>query len=243
MHASNLPSPQSKATLWCLLLSLTGGILAVAPFFVGESMGQGRFALVLIGALIGLTALAVIPYFRNRTRVATELLDETKLLAHWTLTEGEWTAWMQLDEAAERRSKWKLFGVVAFFCVVIGGGFAWADPDAGFVVLGVLLGLCMVIAVIIPWSLRYTRARRLTAAREVRISTNGLSLGSELHIWHGFGARLEEASIQDGPPCLLEIIYSTRAKNQRAIREVRVPVPDSQRAVAEKVAITLQELL
>jgi hypothetical protein len=242
MNGSPDWSPKSKATAWCLGVAVLGALLALAPYTLQDTAGQGRHALVLIGALIGLTSLILIPYFRNRANVAEELLDEAQLLAHWTLSEEEWTAWISLDESAERRAKWKLFGLVLFFCVSIGGCFAWVDPKAGTIVLGVLLTLCVVIAVVIPWTLHSRRHGRLRAPREVRICKDGLRLGAELHIWHGFQARLEDVGLEEGPPCLLEVVYSTRAKNQRQLHELRVPVPAGRRQEALKVADFLYEL-
>jgi len=242
MNSSTDWTPKSKATAWCLAVSLGGALLAITPFFVGASFGQGRFSLVLIGALACLTALCLIPYFRNRSQVATDLLDETQLLAHWTLSEHEWTAWMSHDESAERRLKWRLFGLIFFFCLVIGAVFVWGDPKAGPIVLGVLLCLCALIAIIIPWTLRSRRLNRLKAPREVRICANGLRLGEELHVWHGFSARLEQVAMRDGPPCLLEIVYSTRAKNQRQFHEVRVPVPHGKNQAAVELAGRLDDL-
>ncbi|MBL9209212.1 MAG: hypothetical protein JNL92_02025 [Opitutaceae bacterium] len=224
----------------CWFAAALGAVLAAAPFLALESFGQGRYALVLIGITTALTALMVIPYFRNRARVVADLDTDDRLLARWTVPEANWQAWVEADDQVERRLKWKLFFVVLGFSVVIGGGFALADPEAGPVVLAVLLGLCAIIVVIILVTTRRQKRRRLAGPREVRIGCDGLRLGGELHVWNGFGARLESVELHEGPPLGLEFVYSTRAKNQRQINSVRVPVPSGEDARAAHVVAHLR---
>lgn len=231
-----------QATTWCLAVALCAALLVVSPFLMDKSIGQGRFALVVIGAIVGICSLVLIPYFRNREHVAEELLDDSQLLAHWSFTEEEWTAWMNLDERVARKAKWMLFGWVLFFCLFIGALFIWGDPQAGPALLGVLLALCAIIAVIIPWTLQNRRSGRMKAPREVRICRDGLRLGNELHVWHGFKARLEDIGLEEGPPCLLGIVYSTISRKQRRFHELRIPVPAEQHEEALKAANVLFDL-
>jgi len=235
-------STKTKATAWCLAIASCGALLALSPFLMDKSIGQGRYSVVVIGAIVGICPLVLIPYFRNREHVDEELLDASQLLAHWSFTEEEWTAWMNLDERVTRRAKWTLFGWILFFCLFIGALFIWGDPQAGPAVLGLLLALCTIIAVIIPWTLQNRRSGRMKAPREVRICREGLRLGNELHVWHGFNARLEDVGLEEGPPCLLEIVYSTMAKKQRRFHELRIPVPSGKHEEALRAANCLFDL-
>lgn len=232
--------PGHRAETICVGVALAGFLVAAAPFWVGKEWGSGRFALVLIGATVGLTALVVIPYFRGRRRVAAELAAADDLLARWEFAPAEWNAWVAVDARRESRAKWQLFALVLGWSVVIGAGFAWADPGPGTVVLGVLVGLCGVIAVVNAAVLRRQRHRRLLGPSEVRIGRDGLRIGDELHVWRGFGARLESAGIAPGHPPVLEIVYSTRAKNQRQIHTVCVPIPRGEEGRAAEVAARLR---
>lgn len=235
--------PRSTAEKVCWGVALLGVAATVAPFTVLASLGSGRFALVLLGPLAALTALLVIPLFRGRQRVAAALADDRQLLARWALSEGEWLAWVGEDAGRERRAKWQLFAVVLFFSVGIGMFFVWMDPSAGPVVLGVLLGLCAIIAAVIPWRVGYQERHRRQGEREVRIGRDGLRLGRELHVWRGYGARLEQVEVGSGTPPFIEISYSTRAKNQRQINVVRVPIPRGGDVLAAEVVVQLRESL
>jgi hypothetical protein len=110
--------------------------------------------------------------------------------------------------------------------VTIGGFFFWMDPEEGGPwVLGVLLGLCAVIAGVILLTTSLQRKHRLAGAGEVRIGEDGLWLSGELHVWKGFGAKLEGCDVVAGRPPCIEFVYSTPAKNQRQVNSVRVPIP------------------
>jgi hypothetical protein len=69
----------------------------------------------------------------------------------------------------------------------------------------------------------------------VRIAADGLRLGQELHVWRGFGARLESVDF-DAEARRLVFSYSTRAKNQRQLNVVRVPVPVDATGLALDIA-------
>lgn len=224
----------------CWILAGAGAVVAGAPFLWGESVGMGRYVLVLLGALLTGTALLVIPLYRARQRVTAALASDGELLGRWEVPADEWSAWVAEDAGRERSMKWQLFGTVLAFSVGIGGFFAWMDREAGPIVLAVLLGLCAVIAFAIVVGTRHQQRRRQGGPREVRIGRDGLRLGDELHVWEGFGARLEGVEVVAGHPPCLEIVYSTRAKNQRQINSVRVPIPRGGDAAAAEVVARLR---
>ena len=241
MDIPNAVTKRTTAEKVCWSIAVVGVAVTVAPFVWGESVGMGRYALALLGPLATGTALSVIPLYRARQRVAAAVDDESQLLARWEVPVDEWAAWVIEDAGRERRSKWHLFCIVAMFSVAIGGFFAWMDPKGGPWVLGVLLGLCAVIAVVVVLGTRHQQRRRQKGPREVRIGFDGLRLGEELHVWKGFGARLEGVELGVGQPPFIEIAYSTRAKNQRQINSVRVPIPRGGDAAAAEVVVRLDE--
>lgn len=243
--AMNTPTGTTRRTRaeWvCWACAVTGLALAAFPFLGGEALGSGRYALVLLGLLVGISAVVVIPLFRTRARVAEGLGTEESLLARWTLTAEEWNSWIREDLERERRAKWRTWRVIFGFSLLIGGFFAVMDREAGPVVLAALLGLCALLAGVVLLSLRHQRRSRQQAPREVWITAEGLRLGGELHVWTGFGARLEGVSLVQGNPPCLDISYSTRAKNQRQMNSVRVPVARGAEAkAAEAVALLRQK--
>jgi hypothetical protein len=218
---------------------LVGAAMAVAPFLapdVFRSWNGGQYAMGIVGLLIALTAFVSLFLFRRRRLVRDALLDDAKLLLRWSYDPAEWRRYTEEDFVRERKAKWALFGIVAFFCVGIGGFFFALDPRRGGPwVLGVLLGLCAVISVVILLTTSSQRKRRQAGPGSVRIGEDGLLLGDELHAWKGFGARLESCNLIEGCPPCIEFVYSTPAKGQRQINSVRVPIPTGAEAEAEGI--------
>jgi hypothetical protein len=232
MTSPMVPTPKpglSRGEKACWLLTLAGSAMVATPIVGGDQLASwngAQYALGLVGVLIGLTAFISSFLFRRRRLVRDALFDDTKVLLRWTYDAAEWRSYSEEDFVRERKAKWKLFGVVAFFCVTIGGVFFVMDPhEGGPWVLGVLVGLCGVIAMVILLTTAAQRKRRLGGPGGVRIGEDGLWLSGELHVWNGFGARLESCGVIEGQPPCIEFVYSTPAKNQRQINSVRVPIP------------------
>jgi uncharacterized membrane protein len=237
-------SPGEKTCWW---LVLVGAAMAVAPFLapdVFRSWNGGQYAMGIVGLLIALTAFFSSFLFRRRRLVRDALLDDAKLLLRWSYDPAEWHRYTEEDFVRERKAKWALFGIVAFFCVVIGGFFFVMDPRGGGPwVLGVLLGLCAVISVVILLTTSLQRKHRLAGPGGARLGEDGLLLGGELHAWKGFGARLEGCNVVEGRPPCIEFVYSTPAKNGRQINSVRVPIPTGCEAEAEGIVGHFREKL
>lgn len=228
----------------CWSLTLLGTAMTVAPFVAEDffrSWNGGQYAMVLIGLTMAIALAVSSFYFRRRRLVRDALFDEKQLLVHWRYAETEWRSFVGEDYERERRAKWAMFRIVAFFCVVVGGGFALFDWEGGRWVLAVLLGLCLIISLVIVATTRGQRARREAGGGEARIGEDGLWLSGELHVWNGFGARLESCDVIEGQPPCIEIVYSTPAKNQRQINSVRVPIPTGYDAEAAGIVVHLRQ--
>jgi hypothetical protein len=232
----------SRAEKVCWIIAAAGALAVAAPFVFEETLeplGDLRWAGVLLGALIGPTAAISSFLFRGRARGRSALLDDKNLLAHWRYSEEEWAGFVGEDDARERSAKWKLFAIVAFWCVLFGIAFPLFDPEDGWWVTVVMLGLLVVIAFVILIG-SAARTRRLGRnLPEVRIGADGLILAGELHLWRGWKSRLEGVDVVDGNPPCLEITYSVPARGQRQITQVRVPVPIGKDAEAAGVAAQL----
>lgn len=113
------------------------------------------------------------------------------------------------------------------------------DRRAAVFVGGILAAtwiLCWLAARI---SMRACRRNEQGASSEARISSDGLLLGAEFHLWRGWGNRLERCALHPGHPLQVEIVYSTPNRYSRNEISVRVPVPAGREAEA---AALLQKL-
>ncbi|MBE2213306.1 MAG: hypothetical protein IAE82_05495 [Opitutaceae bacterium] len=234
----------SRAEKVCWIVAAIGVACVAAPFVFEESLeplGDLRWVGVLLGALIAPTAAISSFLFRGRAKGRASLLDDKSLLAHWTFPAETWAGFVGEDDTRERRAKWRLFAIIAFWCVLFAIAFPLFDPEDGWWVSVVMAGVLVVLALVIVVG-SSARTRRLGRnSTEARIGPDGLLLAGELHLWRGWGARLEGVDVVTGHPPCLEITYSTPAKNQRQITTVRVPVPAGCDAEAAEVAARLIE--
>lgn len=236
----------SRAEKVCWIMAAIGAAAIAAPFLLNEAlepMGDLRWVGVLLGALIAPTAAISSFLFRSRAKGRASLLAGKAVLAHWTYPAETWRSFVGEDDTRERRAKWQVFAIIAFWCVLFAVAFPLFDPEDGWWVSVVMGGVLVVLALVIVVG-SSIRARRLARnAPEARIGPDGLLLAGELHLWRGWGARLEGVDVVTGHPPCLEITYSTPAKNQRQVNTVRVPVPAGKDAEAAEVAARLLETM
>jgi membrane protein implicated in regulation of membrane protease activity len=245
--APTAPSPLSTGEKVCWILSVAGFLAAILPFVFPDafsSWGGGQYAMVMVGLLLGITLFISSFLFRSRRLVRQALLDDERLLARWTVDDAEWREFTEEDFLVELRMKRTLFRIVAGIALAMGLVFLSLDFEGGGPwVMAVMLFLILACWVAMTLGTRLQKNARQRHAGEVRVSDDGLMLGGELHVWNGFGARLEScAFVEERMPCI-EIVYSTPAKNQRQINSVRAPVPAAHRPAAEAVVARLNALL
>ncbi len=245
--APSATSPLSTGEKVCWILSIAGFLAAILPFLAPDtfsSWGGGQYAMVMIGLLLGITSFISSFLFRGRRQVRQALLDDERLLARWRVEDAEWREFTEDDFLVERQMKRVLFRVVAGIALLIGLVFLALDFEGGGPrVMGVMLFLVLACWVAMTLGTRLQKNARQRHAGEVHVSEDGLMLGGELHVWNGFGARLESCDFVEGRLPCIEVVYSTPAKNQRQVNSVRAPVPAAHRPAAEAVVARLNTLL
>jgi hypothetical protein len=219
----------SRAEKICWTLAACAALSAALPLYFSEELrgwNGGQYALALVSMVIAPSAVISAFLFRARRRGRAALFDDGKILLRWSYEPEEWRAFVGEDFLRERRAKWQVYGIVAGFCVFFGVLFFVLDPHQGGPwVLGVMLGLCVLLALVILVSTRAVQNQRLHARPEVRIGEDGLLLGNEFHQWKGWRARLEQCEVDTGHPPFLAFTYSTPARHGRQFNTVRVPIP------------------
>jgi hypothetical protein len=231
-----------RAEKVCWIITLICAVFVIGPFVAEdlfEPLGDARFAGVMVGLLVGITSAIVSGLFKARGRARARLLKGIGLLAHWTYSEDEWQSYVREDIVRERSLKWKLFGIVAFWCVLFAILFPIFDNEDGWWVTVVMLGLMAVIVFAIIVGTRMRQGRLRSHAGEVRIAEDALWLTGELHVWKGWGARLEGVEVVDGTPPCLAVVYSTPSRAGRDTQSVRVPIPSGKDNEAAEVAVRL----
>jgi hypothetical protein len=226
----------------CWGLTALGAGMAAAPFVAAEAlapMGNARFAMMFVGAILAPTCFICAFLFRNRNRGRVRLLAGENLLARWTYTDEEWRAFAGEEtrrQAGGKRTLLMITGAIMLVpvCVV-----AAIDRKTAVIVGAVLAAAWILCWLAARASMRACQRNEQGAAPEARISADGLLLGAEFHLWRGWGNRLERCALHSGRPPQIEIVYSTPNRYGRNEVSVRVPVPAGREAEAARL---LQQL-
>lgn len=213
----------------------------LAPILYPIDMMNGGGAMIVIGIVIAITGPIVAIMYWHRARVFDQLMNESKLLAHWRYNPDEWKKFAADEKLFRSGEQRTLQLIVIFFSVIFGGIFWWADPESGWVVALVLLGVNILIGVIVFFNGRRLESLENAQNVECRLGQNGVLFNGELHVWVGWGARLESARVNLSPIKIMEIVYSTPNRYSRQYYTLRIPIPSGEENKAQEVANQLAQ--
>ncbi len=234
------PTNTAKRTLWIwLAVGLLGGIAAALPFIVEIDIFNGGGAMIMIGLVFFITGPIVALLYWHRARVFDELLEEKNLLAHWKYDLTEWKKFAKDEYEYRKGANWFLFVMITVIALVLGIIFWVADPENGFFVMLVMIGLIILIGVVAILATWGYKSWENNTQPEVRIGLNGLLIHDQLHVWLGWGAKLEGVNLKISSQKILEITYSTPNRYSRQYYTIRVLVPADQ----EKKALEIRTKL
>jgi len=240
--SEKIPNPVKKtAVVWWII---TGVLIAGVfwPYLLTGEARQWGFGVSFLCIVFGITSLIIAVIYTRRARIAERMLHREDILVHWTFTPEQWRIYAEREHEKYKQEKKNVFLAVLIITVIICGLLAVMLTDSWqiFVVTGTGIILMMSIATWLAVWMRNHQNRAV--AGEVFISASGVFLNRELHIWHGFGAVLEDITYQQekGEMLLLNIIYSVPNRYNRQSVNVRVPVPAGAEDSAGKVVEMLR---
>lgn len=233
-----------KAFIICYAVTLLGIVMVLLPILfdgVEKAMGDGAFAMMLVGGFFAVTAFFSSFVFRHRLRVYRELFREEQLLAHWRYREDEWRAFAGAELAAEKSVKKLIVLVTAGFALLYCGLMAVLYPKLTVLMIGVGLTIVALVAGAAALSTCISRRRNLTPTGEARIGQHGVWLNGALHTWSGGGSYLVDCRLDNSsdPKCLA-FSYAAIERHGPQIHQARVPVPHDRLDEARQVITSLQ---
>ena len=233
-----------KAFIICYAVTLLGIVMVLLPILfdgVEKAMGDGAFAMMLVGGFLAVTAFFSFFVFRHRLRVYRELFHEEQLLAHWHYREDEWRAFAGAELVAEKSVKKLIVLITASFALLYCGLMAVLYPKLTVLMIGVGLTIVALVAGAAALSTRISRRRNLTPTGEARIGRHGVWLNGALHTWSGGGSYLVDCILDNSPdPKCLVFYYAAIERHGPQIHQAHVPVPHNSLAEAQQVIVDLR---
>jgi H+/gluconate symporter-like permease len=231
-------TPKRTLLIW-LAVGLIGFLMFLAPIIYPIDMMHGGGAMIVIGILFAITGPIVAFMYYNYAKVFDELMDESKLLAHFKYNPTEWKKFAADEKLFRSGEQRTLQIIVISFSVLFGGIFWWADPETGWIVALVLLAVNILIAIIVFFNSRSLAKLENAQNVECRLGSSGTLFNQTLYVWVGWGARLESARTNFGSLNILEIVYSTPNRYSRQYYTLRIPIPSGEENKAQEVVSKL----
>ncbi len=234
-------STGEKISAW---LAFLGAAFSIAPFVSDsymDALGDGAFALMFIGATVGLTSFIMIFFFRARNRFRRALLRGQGVLARWRFSQAEWQEFASVEVVRQRENMKMLLIITGVMMLIAEIVIVIADAKASVFVGAILFGVWLLCFIASRFTVAKYQRMAKGPAQEVLIGREALLLGRDLHVWKGWGNRLESCGLTEGPPMQLQIVYSSPNKNSRTETDLRVPVPAGYEAEAASIAQTLAQ--
>ena len=228
--------------VWISLWVGVAGFLAAAsvPLFdIDISAGGG--AMIMVGLLIGFTGLVVALLFVKFARVLGRMIRGEGVLARWTYDPAFWKAFLAREEREVKGEMRGLFIIVASLCGLVFVSVLIADVRAAMWV-GAALAVTLALCALGAWY--RVRCLRGDAAAgsvpEVLIGREGVWQNGDFYTWAFPGARLESVAKAEGSRDVLEIYFSSPAKNGRQYTTIHIPVPPGREAEGASVLKALE---
>jgi len=235
-----LNNPQKTVAFSWLAVSGFALMMMGLPFAIDMDMMNGGFALIFISFFVMLMGIITSVIYFVRAKTLDKLLSGQELLAYWTYNPQEWQRYTEKEFEISKFEKVPLLILVSVICLIIGGIFAIADPEAGLVVFIVMLGLITLLSGIVFVVPRLRHQHNQNSLGYAYIGTKGLYLNGYFHNWNMLGASLDSAAILMDEIPMLEINYSFPTRTGRQEETVRVPIPQGQLAMAERIVYQIK---
>lgn len=236
-HMSVNPARRTR-NIW-VLITLISVFGIFAPFLFGMDGLEGGFAIAFVCFFLSVTGLVVIIMYQGRARTLDNILSGSELLIHWTYSPEVWKNYTAVAFRKDIHDKWSLYRLVMVITVVVCFFCGLVLDDAWAVMIGTFLGLGGLLAAVILLTTNYDLRQNRHHLGEAFISRKGIYLNRQLHIWEGWGGKLESA-VHNETEGLLEVTYSVPTGAVRSEFTVRVPVPPGENARARIVASELR---
>lgn len=230
-----LNNPQKTVAFSWLAVSGFALMMMGLPFAIDMDMMNGGFALIFISFFVMLMGIITSVIYFVRAKTLDKLLSGQELLAYWIYNPQEWQRYTEKEFEISKFEKVPLLILVSVISLIIGGIFAIADPEAGLVVFIVMLGLIALLSGIVFVVPRLRHKHNQNSLGYAYIGTKGLYLNGYFHNWNMLGASLDSVSIIMDEIPMLEILYSFPTRTGRQEETVRIPIPQGQMAMAERI--------
>ena len=233
---SNTPKRAATASF---AVALVAAISIFAPSLAGLDGFDGGYAVSFVSLFVTVAAVIVGAMYLGWAGKVDRILRGEGVLAHWVYPPELWLEFTGKEYLEEQSEKKGLFFIVAVFALFFGVLFWVFDPEAGFIVFLVMLGLiglCFFAWQFSAWS--NMRQNSASGVKEVYITKDAVYLNRRFVTWKAWFTHFNSVALEEKCGLLLLVfrytVHSVRAGPH--VYTTRVPVPFGQQETARYVA-------
>lgn len=200
---------------------LFGAVFAPEKF--GADMMQYGYALSFLLGFLGVCALITSLVYAKYARQMNQVLNGENVLAHWKYSDIEWSNHAKQEYSTDKEYKGALLMTITFWAVLFAILFPVLDREDGIYVSYAMTGLVALMTVVALLSTLYSKIRSGKKKGQVLISTEGVLINGQMHLWSVFPSHLSSVRLKkkDELSVLEFSIFTGRSGNFF----VRAPVP------------------
>ena len=229
-------NPPKRTAVTCFVVALFAAVLIFVPESVGIDGFNGGFAISFASLAIALTAAIVGVMYLGWAGKLDKILRGEGILAHWTYTPQYWAEYSKKEYEEEKSEKKGLFLIVSGFALFF-GILIWAlDPEAGFTVFLMMLGLIGLVAFAWRFSAWHNYRQNIGGVKEVYITKDAVYMNKQLYTWRTVFTSFDQVTQEDNQGlALLVFKYTTASRTGPQTYTTRVPIPPGQEEAAKNI--------
>ncbi|HPF49957.1 MAG TPA: hypothetical protein PK335_00210 [Draconibacterium sp.] len=217
---------QRKPVSISLLIALISVILAIMSLTESSPL-HGMYAITLIGIFVTIAGLITALVFRSRAKKMDTLISGENVIALWTLSNEQKTAYVNTLFRTEQAKNKAILIITTILIVLIFGAFIiFIDEGkaAMFLVMIVLISIVSAFALGMP---HYYRAKNLRGDGVVLLGRKFAYINGFFHNWDFPLSGIQKVKVIDEPFHGLFIQYYYYDRTLKNTEELNIPAPDN----------------
>ncbi len=230
-------NPLRRTALISLCIAFFFAVLIFVPESVGIDGFDGGFAISFVSLVVAIVAGVVAVLYFNLAHKLDVIFRGEGILAHWVYSFEYWHEYTQKEYVTEKAEKKVLFLIVTGFALFFGFLFWTFDPEAGFYVFLVMLGLIGLVAFAWQFSVWHNYKQNIGGVREAYITKDAVYLNRKLYAWKTAFTRFNQVTMQNNTGLHL-LVFKYTITNPRTGPQTyttRVPIPPGEEENAKTI--------
>lgn len=176
-------NPPKRIATASFVVALLGVVMIFVPNLAGINGFDCGFAISVLSLFVAVSAVIVGAMHVGLAKKLDAILRGENVLAHWTYDAYYWREYAEKEYEEEKSEKKGLFLIVSGFALFFGILFWVFDPEAGFIVFLVMIGLIGLVAFAWRFSAWHNYKQNLSGVKEAYITKDAVYLNKRLYTW------------------------------------------------------------